>query len=242
MHDTLEYFGREPIHRRHHQGELTFRQIYAYTENFMLPLSHDEVVHGKGSLLARMPGDEWQQFANLRLLLAYMWTLPGKKLLFQGGEFGQGAEWNHDTSLDWHLLERPQHAGVQQLVSDLNHLYRSHPALHELDFEHDGFAWVDSSDDEASVFSFLRQARTPGAPPLLVVLNATPVLRTNYRIGVPRQGRWSEVLNSDANAYWGGGQGNLGGVETTPVPIHGHEWSVNLTLPPLAAVVLRPDS
>jgi 1,4-alpha-glucan branching enzyme len=188
-----------------------------------------------------MPGDEWQQFANLRLLLAYMWTLPGKKLLFQGGEFGQGAEWNHDTSLDWHLLERPQHAGIQQLVCDLNHLYREHPAMHELDFEHQGFAWVDASDEEASVFSWLRQPSTPDAPPLLVVLNATPVLRTNYRVGVPRPGRWVELLNTDAQVYWGGGQGNLGGVDTTPVPIHGQEWSVNLTLPPLAAVVLRPE-
>ncbi|MCW2920834.1 MAG: 1,4-alpha-glucan branching enzyme [Thermoleophilia bacterium] len=241
MHDTLQYFGREPIHRRHHQGELTFRQIYAYTENFMLPLSHDEVVHGKGSLITRMPGDEWQQFANLRLLLAYMWLLPGKKLLFQGGEFAQGREWNHDASLDWHLLDQPQHAGIQALVGDLNRLYRATPALHQREFEHEGFAWVDTSDEEASVFSWLRHSATPGEGPVLVVMNATPVLRHNYRVGVPQAGSWRELLNTDASAYWGGGQGNLGAVETTPVPIHGHGWSLNLTLPPLGAVVLQPE-
>ncbi|MCW2926824.1 MAG: 1,4-alpha-glucan branching enzyme, partial [Thermoleophilia bacterium] len=241
MHDTLQYFGRDSIHRRHHQGELTFRQIYAYSENFMLPLSHDEVVHGKGSLLARMPGDEWQQFANLRLLLAYMWMLPGAKLLFQGCEFAQGREWNHDSSLDWHLLERPQHAGIQALVADLNRVYRENPALHELDFDPAGFSWVDASDDEASVFSWLRHPGTEGAPQVLVVLNATPVLRHGYRVGVPHGGRWEEILNTDAAEYWGGGQGNLGATEATEQPTHGQPWSVELTLPPLGAVVLRRE-
>ncbi|MCW2923087.1 MAG: 1,4-alpha-glucan branching enzyme, partial [Thermoleophilia bacterium] len=242
MHDTLSYFAKEPIHRRHHQGELTFRQIYAYTENFMLPLSHDEVVHGKGSILTKMPGDTWQQFANLRLLYAYMWTMPGKKLLFQGCEFGQGREWNHDMSLDWHQADEAPHAGVLRLVSDLNRIYREVPALHELDVDPAGFSWVDASDSEQSVFSYLRHGKAEGEPPVLIVLNATPVVRENYRLGVPVAGHWDELLNSDATEYWGGGQGNFGGVDTTPVPIHGHPWSLNLTLPPLGCLVLRPGS
>ncbi|MCW2962022.1 MAG: 1,4-alpha-glucan branching enzyme [Thermoleophilia bacterium] len=242
MHDTLEYFGRDPIHRQHHHDELSFRQVYAYTENFMLPLSHDEVVHGKGSLLDRMPGDTWQQFANLRLLYAYMWTLPGKKLLFMGCEFGHVEEWDHDSSLDWRLLDRPEHAGVLALIHDLNRIYREEPALHEVDFDPAGFSWVDTSDATGSVYSYLRHGRTPGAPDVLVVLNATPSVHENYRIGVPTAGHWTELLNSDAEQYWGSGSGNFGGVDTTPVPIHGHEWSLNLTLPPLGCVVLRAPS
>ncbi|MBC7643654.1 MAG: 1,4-alpha-glucan branching protein GlgB [Thermoleophilia bacterium] len=242
MHDTLEYFGREPIHRQHHHGELTFRQVYAYTENFMLPLSHDEVVHGKGSLIARMPGDPWQQFANLRLLYAYMWTLPGKKLLFMGCEFAQGAEWNHESSLDWHLLgDSGAHRGGAKLITDLNALYRNTPALHELDCEDAGFRWV-TDDPENSVFTYLRYAATEGAPPALVALNATPVARNGYRIGVPQGGRWKELLNSDASQYWGGDQGNFGGVDADAIPAHGHDWSVSVTLPPLGCVILAPES
>jgi 1,4-alpha-glucan branching enzyme len=236
MHDTLRYLQRDPVYRRHHQDELTFRAIYGFTENYVLPLSHDEVVHGKGSLLGRMPGDEWQKFANLRLLLGYQWAVPGKKLLFMGGEFGQRDEWNHDRSLDWHLLHDPRHAGVLRWVSDLNRAYRGLPALHERDADPAGFAWVDASDHEASVLSFLRRSAGSDA---LVVLNLTPVVRENYRLGVPRRGFWREVLNSDAAEYGGSGVGNMGGVEATPVPMHGHLRSINLTLPPLGLLVLE---
>ena len=242
MHDTLEYFAREPVHRRHHQGELTFRQLYAYTENFMLPLSHDEVVHGKGSLIDRMPGDTWQQFANLRLLYSYMWTLPGKKLLFMGGEFAQWREWNHDSSLDWHLLDQPLHTGIMELVGDLNRLYRDVPALHELDVDPAGFSWVDASDSANSVFSYLRHGKAADEPPVLVVLNATPVARENYRVGVPRDGHWGELFNSDATTYGGSGVGNFGGADAAPVPAHGQDFSLSLTLPPLGCVILRPGS
>ncbi|MBC7461513.1 MAG: 1,4-alpha-glucan branching protein GlgB, partial [Thermoleophilia bacterium] len=241
MHDTLAYFERDPVHRAHHQGELTFRQIYAYTENFMLPLSHDEVVHGKGSLIDKMPGDTWQKFANLRLLYAYMWTLPGKKLLFQGCEFAQQAEWNHDVSLDWHLLEQPLNAGMLTLIGDLNRIYRDVPALHQLDVDPAGFSWVDASDSTNSVFAYLRHGRDAAEPPVLVVLNATPVVREHYQLGVPLGGQWRELLNSDATTYGGSGVGNQGGVEAAAAPLHGHDFSISLTLPPLGCVVLRPD-
>jgi 1,4-alpha-glucan branching enzyme len=237
MHDTLEYLSRESVHRRYHHGEITFRAVYAFDENFMLPLSHDEVVHGKGSLLARMPGDEWQRFANLRLLLGYMAASPGKKLLFMGGEFGQEREWNHDTSLDWHLLEEPLHAGVCRWAADLNRLYRSVPALHALDCDPAGFAWVDLHDAEHSVLAFLR--RSPSGASVLVALNFTPVAREGYRLGVPAGGTWREIANSDAADYGGSGVGNLGAVEAADVESHGHPFSVSLTLPPLGVVMLE---
>jgi 1,4-alpha-glucan branching enzyme len=238
MHDTLEYMARDPVHRKYHHNELTFRQMYASSENFVLPLSHDEVVHGKGSLLGKMAGDEWQKRANLRLLLAWMWTQPGKKLLFMGGELAQWREWNHDSSLDWHLLEDERHAGVQNLVRDLNGLYRSTPALH-LDCEPAGFEWIDCLDAEGGVLSFLRKGRT-NADLALVVANFTPLPRTNYRVGVPRAGAWEERLNTDAGVYGGAGWGNMGSVEASPVPAHGRPASLMLTLPPLAALVLEP--
>ena len=238
MHDTLDYMSHDPVHRRWHHGELTFRMIYAFNENFVLPLSHDEVVHGKGSLLARMPGDEWQQFANLRLLFGYMWAQPGKKLLFMGGEFGQGREWSHEQSLEWHLLEYPNHQGVQRWVRELNAFYRSQPALWQLDFSPAGFEWVDANDNENSVLAFLRKGRDP-ADQLLCVFNFTPVPREKYRVGVPRKGTWSEVLNSDAPEYYGTGVGNLGAVESRPERSHGRPHSLSLTLPPLGALFLR---
>ncbi|HUG55744.1 MAG TPA: 1,4-alpha-glucan branching protein GlgB [Candidatus Limnocylindrales bacterium] len=238
MHDTLRYLSVDPIHRKYHQGELTFRALYAFTENFVLPLSHDEVVHGKGSLLARMPGDGWQRFANVRLLFAYMYATPGKKLLFMGDELAQWREWHHDRSLDWHLLAEPGHEGVRRLVADLGRLYREEPALHELDWDPAGFRWVDASDSEQSVLSFLRRDRS-GLREVLAVFNFTPVARYNYRIGVPRGGRWEEILSSDSREYGGSGHGNLGGADAMPVAAHGHGESVVLTLPPLGAVYLR---
>ncbi len=238
MHDTLKYMSQNPVHRRWHHGELTFRMIYAFNENFVLPLSHDEVVHGKGSLLAKMPGDEWQQFANLRLLLGYMWAQPGKKLLFMGGEFGQGREWSHDQSLDWHLLEYPNHQGVHRWMEDLNRFYRTTPALWQLDFSSAGFEWVDANDNENSVLVFLRKGRAPDDQ-LLCLFNFTPVPRHGYRVGVPLPGRWQEALNSDAPSYYGGGMGNLGEVETKPVKTHGRPHTLELTLPPLAALFIR---
>jgi 1,4-alpha-glucan branching enzyme len=233
MHDTLRYLTREPVHRKYHHGELTFRMVYAFNENFVLPLSHDEVVHGKGSLLSKMPGDDWQKFAALRLLYGYMYAQPGKKLLFMGGEIGQRQEWNHDTSLDWHLLQYEPHRGLQRWVQDLNRLYASEPALHELDHNPSGFAWVDCNSSDDSVLSFLRNGQTTDTV-LLVVCNFTPVPRYEYHLGVPRAGRWQEVLNSDAHEYGGGGVGNEGGVEATDVPSHGRPYSLFLTLPPLA--------
>jgi 1,4-alpha-glucan branching enzyme len=235
MHDTLQYLHRDPIHRPYHHNELLFRMLYAYSENYVLPLSHDEVVHGKGSLLERMPGDDWQKFANLRLLFGYMYGSPGKKLLFMGGEWGQRREWDHDHSLDWHLLGYPQHYGVQKWVADLNRLYSSEPALHEGDCRPAGFEWVDCTDAAASVISFLRNASSPAAR-VLVVCNFTPVPRHGYRVGVPTAGRWREALNGDAAEYGGSGQGNVGGVQTEPVAWHGRPHSLVLTLPPLAAV------
>ncbi len=238
MHDSLDYIKEDPVNRRWHHRKLTFRMLYAWHESFTLPLSHDEVVHLKGSLLAKMPGDAWQQFANLRLLLAYQFAQAGKKLLFMGGEFGQGREWNHDRSLDWHQLELPQHAGVLRFVEDLGRLYRDAKTLHERDCDPEGFEWVDADDSEQSVISFLRRGKSPDTW-MLVVLNFTPVPRANYRVGVPEDGFWSEVLNSDSVEYGGSGQGNLGTVEAAPVPAHGRPYSLILTLPPLAALFLE---
>jgi 1,4-alpha-glucan branching enzyme len=241
MHDTLKYFQQDPIHRKYHHNKLTFGLWYAYTENFVLPLSHDEVVHGKGSLIGRMPGDEWQQFANLRLLYGFMWAHPGKQLLFMGGEFGQKREWTHEESLEWHVLQYPLHAGMQNWLRDLNGLYRTLPALHALDFSSEGFEWIDCNDGDASVLSFLR--RGPGRRDLvLVVCNFTPVPRTNYRVGVPLGGRWVERLNSDASLYGGGGSGNLGGVIAAPAGAHGRFQSLALHLPPLSALYFTPEA
>ena len=238
MHDTLHYFQLDPVHRKYHQNEITFSIMYAFTENFMLPLSHDEVVHGKGSLLGRMPGDEWRKFANLRLLLSYMFTHPGSKLIFMGGEFGQSAEWNHDRTLDWHLLEYPYHQGVTQVLKDLNHLYRSERALYQHQFDPRGFQWIDYSDRENSVMAFQRQA--DGAEDLLIVVcNFTPEARHHYRIGVPTRGRWKEVFNSDDIKYSGGGVVNTGLLVTSPVKFHSRDYSISLTLPPLGISILK---
>jgi 1,4-alpha-glucan branching enzyme len=239
MHDTLRYFARPPIYRRFHHHELTFRTIYATSERFVLPLSHDEVVHGKGSLLDKMPGDNWQQHANLRLLLAWQWAQSGKKLLFMGGELGQRHEWAHEGSLEWWRLDEPNGAGIAQWVADLNAVMRAEPALHADGVQPDTFRWVEADDAEESVFSFVRQA--PEARPVLIVLNATPVPRYNHRVGVPRPGRWREILNSDALVYGGSGVGNAGGADTAPIEGHGWYQSVNLTLPPLGALFLVPD-
>jgi 1,4-alpha-glucan branching enzyme len=241
MHDSLEYMKQDPIHRRYHHGQLTFSLIYAFNENFVLPLSHDEVVYGKGSLVGKMPGDDWQQFANLRTLYGYMWAHPGKKLLFMGGEFGQRREWTHEGELEWWVAELPEHAGIKHLVRDLNRIYRREPALHRIDFSPDGFEWLDLNNADISVIAFLRKAPGHGAP-LLVVCNFTPVPRPNYLVGVPSRGVWREILNTDAREYGGSGWGNLGGVESVPVSTQGRLESVNLNLPPLATVVLRWDS
>ncbi len=240
MHDVLEYMGHDPVHRKHHHTRLTFGLLYAWTENFLLPLSHDEVVYGKGSLVRRMPGDDWQRFANLRLLYAFMWAYPGKKLLFMGGEFGQVNEWNHEASLDWHCLDQgPYHRGVQRLVADLNRFYRGEPALYEIDFEPDGFEWMDCHDWERSTLSFVRYARDR-RDLVLCVCNFTPVPRHGYRVGVPVGGFYAEVLNTDGEAYGGSNLGNAGGVASEPSPWRGQPHSVVLTLPPLAALWLRP--
>jgi 1,4-alpha-glucan branching enzyme len=241
MHDTLNYLSHDPVHRKYHHNELTFRMIYAFHENFVLPLSHDEVVHGKGSLLGRMPGDLWQKFANLRLLFAYMYAQPGKKLLFMGGEFGQWREWNHEDSLDWHLLDLESHRQIQLWVSDLNRAYRSERALHELDCEPGGFEWIDGSDSEQSVLTFLRRS-AEGGDFVLVACNFTPVPRYGYRVGVPRAGVWREILNSDARLYGGADLGNLGETVSEPIPMHGRPNSLNLTVPPLGAVFLKLSS
>jgi 1,4-alpha-glucan branching enzyme len=236
MHDTLGYISRGPIHRKYHHNDLTFGLLYAFQENFVLPLSHDEVVHGKGSLFGKMPGDRWQKFANLRAYLAFMWTHPGKKLLFMGGEFAQEREWNHDIGLDWQLLDDPFHAGVQRLVRDLNRLYTGAPALHALDCEPDGFAWIDAVNANESVVSYLRRSRDPHAL-CVVVCNFTPVPRRDYRIGVPLPGRYIERINTDAEVYGGGGVGNSGEVESEPEPMHGHGQSLRLQLPPLGVLI-----
>ncbi|MEW6166148.1 MAG: 1,4-alpha-glucan branching protein GlgB [Pseudomonadota bacterium] len=240
MHDTLGYFHQDPVYRKFHHDRMSFGIWYAFNENFVLPFSHDEVVYGKGSLLRRMPGDEWQRFANLRLLLGFQHLHPGKKLLFMGGEFGQWNEWNHDASLDWQLLDQPLHRGVQRLAQDLNRLHCSEPALHRRDFSSDGFEWIDVHDSERSVLSFLRKADEP-KDTIVAVCNFTPVPRHNYRIGVPAGGYWREILNSDAPLYGGSGQGNLGGVDAAPVSMHGRYHSLTLTLPPLAIVCFKPE-
>jgi len=240
MHDTLAYFSIDPVYRRHHHHKLTFRGLYAGSENFVLPLSHDEVVYGKGSLLEKLPGDDWQKFATLRLLLTYMWCQTGKKLLFMGGEFGQRREWNHDRSLDWHLLqENPRHAQLQLLVSELNRLYQREPALYERDTGGNGLEWIVADDVENSVYAFIRHGQDIGAE-LLCVFNATPVPRHNYRIGLTRRGLWSEVINTDGEGFGGSNQGNFGSVEVAPIPAHGRPFSLNLTLPPLGALILKP--
>jgi len=238
MHDTLEYMSRDPINRRFHHNRLTFRSIYAFYENFVLPLSHDEVVHGKGSLLRKMPGDNWQKFANLKLLFGYMYVQPGKKLLFMGGEFGQWNEWYHEVGLDWHLLDDPTHAGLQHWVQDLNRLYRSEPALYQLDFDPAGFEWIDCNDSQNSVLSLIRKGRS-ATDTLVIVCNFTPVSRGTYRVGVPNGGFWRELLNSDAEEYGGSGVGNMGGVEASSTGFHGRPHSLDLTLPPLGAIFLK---
>ena len=240
MHDTLVYMSKNPIYRKYHHNQLTFRLLYAFNENFVLPLSHDEVVHGKGSLLGKMPGDDWQKFANLRLLFGHMYAQPAKKLLFMGGEFGQWNEWYHEESLDWHLLELPLHAGLQRWVKELNRTYRTEKALYELDFDPAGFEWIDCNDTQQSTLSLIRKSRSTGEI-ILVVLNFTPTPRYNYQVGVPRGGLWQEILNSDAEEYGGSGHGNFGGIEAVPIEIHGRPYSLKLTLPPLGAVFFKSE-
>ena len=241
MHDILDYMSQDPILRSYHHNQITFSLVYAFAENFVLPFSHDEVVYGKGSMLRKMPGDEWQKFANLRLLYGFMFGHPGKKLLFMGDEFGQWSEWNHEASLEWHLLKNPLHAGLLRWVRDLNTLYRGQSSLHEFDFNAAGFEWVDCKDSQRSVVSFLRRGRSADDQ-ILFVCNFTPVVRENYRIGVPLEGSWREVLNSDAALYGGSGQGNFGGLSTIPLPIHGRAFTLNMRLPPLGVVAFQPDS
>jgi 1,4-alpha-glucan branching enzyme len=241
MHDTLDYFQRDPVYRRFHHHQLTFSLMYAFSENFILPLSHDEVVHGKGSLLAKMPGDRWQQLANLRSLYAYMWAHPGKKLLFMGGEIAQEQEWSERRSLDWHLLESAEHSGVQALVRELNRVYRAEPALWEVDFSHEGFRWLEPNDAANNVLAFARLS-AGGKRQLVCVLNLSPVPRERYRVGMPSPGRWREALNTDSTYYGGSDVGNLGGVEAEPVPWHDQPYSAELTLPPLGAVWLVPEA
>jgi 1,4-alpha-glucan branching enzyme len=238
MHDTLLYFSKDPVHRKYHHHNLTFSLLYAFHENFVLPFSHDEIVHGKGSMIGKMPGDHWQKFANLRLLYGYMYLHPGKKLLFMGCEFGQWAEWNHDASLEWHLLQHPPHQGLQRWVRDLNTFLRGQPALYERDFQPEGFQWIDCQDSDQSTLTFLRRG-TNADDVLVCALNFTPVPRHAYRIGVPAAGDWREVLNSDALLYGGSGQGNLGGVVSTSVSAHGHLDSIEASLPPLGVVVFK---
>ncbi|MCZ6577834.1 MAG: 1,4-alpha-glucan branching protein GlgB [Gammaproteobacteria bacterium] len=240
MNDSLAFFKEDPVHRSYHHDKLTFGLLYAFNENFILPLSHDEVVHGKSSLIGRMPGNSWLAFANLRLYYTFMYGHPGKKLLFMGGEFAQQREWNHSTSLDWHLLDLPLHAGIRQLVKDLNRLYQTSPALYEIDFDAGGFEWIDCSDNQQCVISFLRRGKNP-AELVVVVCNMTPIVRHNYRIGVPAAGRYRERFNSDASAYGGSGVGNLGAVNSEQIGAHGREHSLNLNLPPLAALILQLD-
>ena len=240
MHDTLQYIAKDPIYRKYHHNDLTFRMLYAFTENFVLPLSHDEVVHGKASLLSKMPGDDWQKFANLRLLLGYMYAQPAKKLLFMGGELGQWEEWHHDGSLEWHLLQYQCHTQIQELVRALNCVYRSELALHELDFEPTGFTWIDASDSKQNIISFIRNGKSTDEA-ILSVCNFTPTTHFNYRVGVPKEGFWAELLNTDAKEYGGSGQGNMGGATAEAIPWHGHPHSLNLTVPPLAVVLLKNE-
>ena len=237
MHDTLEYFSEDPVHRRYHHDRLTFRGLYAGTEHFVLPLSHDEVVHGKGSLLRKMPGDDWQRFANLRALLVNMWGQPGKKLLFQGAEIAPWEEWSHERALPWELLDAPMHGGMAHFIEDLGRVYLASPALWAADHEADGFAWIDASDVEASVYSWIRRG---GSEVAVVVLNLTPIPRHGYRLGLPAGGQWVEALNSDSEHYGGSNLGNLGGVEAVESPWHGQPFSAVVSLPPLSGLILRP--
>jgi 1,4-alpha-glucan branching enzyme len=238
MNDTLAYMKRDPVHRQYHHNEVTFGTVYGFSENFVLPLSHDEVVHGKNSLLNKMPGDEWQKFANLRAYLGFMWTHPGKKLLFMGGEFAQRQEWDHDQSLDWHLLEEPAHAGVQQLVRDLNRLYRELPALHQLDCESAGFAWIDGDNKRQSILVYLRKGHE-GVAPVLVIVNLTPTAYPQYQLGAPRPGLYRECLNTDSSYYGGSNMGNSGPVMAQATPFAGQPCQLSLCIPPLATVVLQ---
>jgi 1,4-alpha-glucan branching enzyme len=238
MHDSLKYCLRDAIFRKYEHNTLTFRMLYAYSENYVLPLSHDEVVHGKGPLWDKMAGDEWKKFATLRALYGYMFGMTGKKLLFMGGEFAQRQEWRHDGQLDWHLLEQPEHAGMQRWVKDLNHLYQAEPCLHEHDNQAEGFEWIDCSDANASIVSFLRKGKTTHDT-IVVVLNFTPVVHQKYRVGLPGPGYWTEVLNSDAKSYGGSNVGNGGGFPAEAIPFHGRPFSADVTIPPLAAVFLK---
>ncbi|MFH1369492.1 MAG: 1,4-alpha-glucan branching protein GlgB [Elusimicrobiota bacterium] len=240
MNDMLKYFAVDPVFRKYHHGQITFSMLYAFSENFVLPFSHDEVCQGKGSLVGKMPGDEWQRFANLRVLLGYMFGHPGKKLLFMGCEIGQVREWNHDESLEWHVLRFPLHAGMRKWVRDLNHMYRSEPALYEIDSSWDGFEWIDFNDSDQSMICFLRKSRN-GRGNVLCVYNFTPVLRQNYRVGVPSGGFWKELLNSDAREYGGEQRGNLGGFHAEGIASHGRQYSLNLTVPPLGAVFMKSE-
>lgn len=240
MHDTLDYMSHEPIHRSYHHNQMTFSIMYAFNENFMLSLSHDEVVHGKGSLINKMPGDIWQKFANLRAMFGYMFAHPGKKLHFMGMEIGQWNEWNHESSLDWHLLQNLNHLGLQQYIKDLNSVYKRYPALHQVDFNHEGFRWIDANDSQNSILSFVRYDKEKEQQVVMVV-NYTPVPRYNYRIGVPDDGAWIEILNSDASQYGGSGAGNMGAVESHPVPYHDEDHSINILIPPLAIVMFTKE-
>jgi 1,4-alpha-glucan branching enzyme len=230
--------SQDPIHRSYHHNKLTFRMIYAFHENYVLPLSHDEVVHGKGSLIGKMPGDDWQKFANLRLLFGYMYAQPAKKLIFMGGEIGQWREWAHDHALDWHLLANPLNRGLQRWIEDLNQFYRRTPAMHRKDFSHEGFQWIDCNDVQQSTLSLMRFGDKP-EDDLIIICNFTPVPRPNYRVGVSFEGYWEECLNSDASEYGGSNQGSLGRVEASPVPAHGRPFSINIVLPPLGIVIFR---
>jgi 1,4-alpha-glucan branching enzyme len=239
MHDFLKYMQLDPVHRRFHQGTVTFSLLYAFTEHFILVLSHDEVVHGKKSLLSKMPGDEWQKFANLRMFYAWMFAHPGKKLFFMGGEFGQWREWNHDTQLDWHLVGSPLHDGLRRLIQHLNHIYKSEPALWNLDDTYDGFEWIDFSDAANSTVSFLRKSREGDI--ILFIVNATPIVRYNYVVGAPAPGYYREIINTDAETYGGTNIGNLGGVNAAAEPHHGKEHSLKINLPPLACVAFKRE-
>jgi 1,4-alpha-glucan branching enzyme len=238
MHDMLEYVRQNPVHRRWHHNQITFSMLYSFTENFVLPFSHDEVVHGKRAMLDKMPGDLWQKHATLRALYGYMFGHPGKKLMFMGSEFGQWREWDHDSSLDWHLLADPLHDGLRRWVRDLNYAYQRERSLHEVDFEGRGFSWIDCQDNENSVISMIRRARDPQDFTVMVV-NFTPVPRPNYRVGVPEAGWYREVLNSDAELYGGSNMGNRGGIMSESAPAHGHQQSLSLTIPPLGFVLLK---
>jgi 1,4-alpha-glucan branching enzyme len=240
MHDTLQYIERDPIHRAYHHDEITFGLLYAFSEKFILPLSHDEVVYGKGSLIGKMPGDHWQKFANLRAYFGFMWAHPGKKLLFMGGELAQWHEWNHDAEIDWPALQDANHAGIQRLVRDLNRLYRAQRALHARDTESSGFRWVIGDDRANSVYAFWRLGNE-GDKSILVVCNMTPAPRQHYRIGVPEPGVWREIINTDSAFYGGANVGNEGAVHTVDAPAHGEPHSIELTLPPLATVMLRRE-